>query len=57
LALTDEITLLANNGLSKDSYEKALQVLGENVLEEAIMQVVTVNAWNLIAVSTAMQHE
>jgi len=57
LSLTDEITLLANNGLSKEVYEQALQILGENVLAEAIMQVVTANAWNRIAVATAMRHE
>ncbi len=57
LSLTDEITLIAENGLSKDCYEQALKVLGENALAEAIMLIVTVNAWNRIAVATAMRHE
>lgn len=57
LSLTDEITLITNNGLNKDCYEQALQALGENVLAEAIMLIVTANAWNRIAVATAMQHE
>jgi len=56
LSLTDEITLISHNGLSKESYEQALQALGENALAEAIMLIVTANAWNRIGVSTAMQH-
>jgi len=57
LSLTDEITLIAQNGLSKNVYEKALQALGEDSLAEAIMQIVTINAWNRLAVATAMRHE
>jgi AhpD family alkylhydroperoxidase len=57
LALTDEMTLIASNGLSKECYEAALQALGENALAEAMMQIVTINAWNRVAVATAMQHE
>ncbi len=57
LSLTDEITLISKNGLSKDSYEQALQALGENALAEAIMMIVTANAWNRIGVATAMRHE
>lgn len=54
LLLTDEMTLIADNGLSKDCYAAALQALGENTLAEAMMQIVTINAWNRIAVATAM---
>lgn len=57
LSLTDEMTLIADNGLSKECYEAALQALGENALAEAMMQIVTINAWNRIAVATAMQHD
>jgi len=48
--------MIAKNGLSKDCYEQALQALGENALAEAIMLIVTANAWNRIAVATAMRH-
>lgn len=57
LALTDEITLISNDGLSTKAYEAALQALGETQLAQAIMLAVTVNAWNRIAVSTLMHHE
>ena len=57
LALTDEITLISDGGLSSESYEAALQALGETQLAQAIMLAVTINAWNRIAVSTLLQHE
>jgi len=57
LLLTDEMTLIANNGLRQESYEQALQALGENELAEAMMQIATINAWNRMAVATSMRHE
>jgi len=57
LAVTDEITLIPKHGLSKGTYKKALVVLGENRLAQCIMQVVTINAWNRIALATNMVHE
>jgi len=57
LSLTDEITLISKNGLNRDCYEQALQALGENALAQAIMLIITANAWNRIAVATAMRHE
>ena len=57
LALTDEVTQISIQGLTKETYEKALKQLGENKLAQSIMQIVAINAWNRIAVSTSMQHE
>jgi len=57
LAVTEEITLISKRGLSKETYNKALDVLGENRLAQCIMQVVTINAWNRIALATNMVHE
>ncbi len=57
LALTDEVTLISVQGLKKDTYENALEHLGEHKLAQSIMQIVACNAWNRIAVSTNMQHE
>lgn len=57
LALTEEVTLISYQGLTKDTYEKALEHLGEHKLAQSIMLIVTSNAWNRIAVSTNMQHE
>ncbi|OUR65903.1 hypothetical protein A9Q79_02665 [Methylophaga sp. 42_25_T18] len=57
LAVTEELTLISDRGLSKELYNKALAVLGDNQLAQCMMQVVTINAWNRIAVATNMRHE
>lgn len=57
LALAEEVTLISVSGLSLETYDAALSVLGEKALAQAIMQIVTINAWNRIAVATHMVHE
>ena len=57
LALTDEVTLIAENGLTEETYQQALALLGETLLAQCLMQVVTINAWNRIAVATRMEHK
>jgi AhpD family alkylhydroperoxidase len=57
LALTDEITLIHNNGLSDKIYEKAEKVFDQNYLSQIIMAIVTINAWNRIAISTQLEIE
>lgn len=52
LAMTEEITLIHQNGLSSETYQRALGVFTENQIAQIIMVVVTINAWNRIAVST-----
>ena len=52
LQLTEEVTLLSNDGLSDEAYNKVLEFFGENVLAQIIMQVIIINSWNRIAVST-----
>ena len=56
LALTDAVTKISDRGLDDKIYERALEALGENGLAQVIMQIVTINAWNRIAVATHMQH-
>jgi AhpD family alkylhydroperoxidase len=57
LALTDEVTHIANGGVSQAVYETALAQLGEKQLAQCIMQISTMNAWNRIAIATELQHE
>jgi AhpD family alkylhydroperoxidase len=52
LKVTEEVTLISENGLSNDTYEKAVQLLGENYLAQAIMAIIAINAWNRLSVST-----
>jgi len=55
LAITEEITLIANKGLSDETYAKAEQFFDRNQIAQIIMAVVTINAWNRIAVSTQLE--
>jgi AhpD family alkylhydroperoxidase len=57
LAITEEITLIHDQGLSDEVYKKASQLFDESYIAQLIMAVVTINAWNRIAISTNMQIE
>ncbi|AZA46819.1 carboxymuconolactone decarboxylase family protein [Chryseobacterium carnipullorum] len=52
LAMTEEITLISHNGLSEETFQKAKQYFDDAQIAQIIMAIVTINAWNRIAVST-----
>ena len=54
LAITEEVTLIHHDGLSDETYKKAEQLFDKNFIAQIIMAVVTINAWNRMAVSTNM---
>ena len=54
LAITEELTLIHQAGLSETTYCQAKQVFDESYIAQIIMAVVSINAWNRIAVSTNM---
>jgi AhpD family alkylhydroperoxidase len=51
LALTEEVTFISR-GVSDATYQQAVAVLGEQLVAQAIMMAVTINAWNRIAITT-----
>lgn len=55
LAITEEVTLISQNGLSDKTYSEAIAMFDENYIAKIIMAVVTINAWNRIAISTHMK--
>ncbi len=57
LKMTEEITLISHQGLTRDTYQKAAKYFSEVQIAEIIMVIVTINAWNRIAVSTHTQIE
>ena len=57
LQMTDEITLISTNGVSDETYNKVLELHGEESLAQIIMQIIIINSWNRIAVSTHMIFE
>ena len=56
LALTDEMTLIANSGVSDTVYQTCLSQLGDVQLAQAMMQIIMINAWNRFALATKMTH-
>ncbi|GAB4406619.1 MAG: hypothetical protein OHK0053_32890 [Microscillaceae bacterium] len=56
LAVTDEVTRIADKGLTDKTYAMASEYFSESEVAEIIMQVVIINAWNRIAVSTHLQY-
>ena len=52
LQLTEEVTLISEDGVSDKTYYKVLKFYGENGLAQIIMQVIIIDSWNRIAVST-----
>ena len=54
LAMTEEITLIHQHGLSEALYDQAIALFGEVKTAEIIMIIITINAWNRIGVGLNM---
>ena len=54
IALTEEVTMIHNQGVSATTYNQALQYFSAEAIGEIITSAVMINAWNRIAVSTHM---
>ncbi|MGK6343765.1 carboxymuconolactone decarboxylase family protein [Chryseobacterium sp. DT-3] len=55
LAMTEEITLISEKGLTEETFQKAKKYFDEAKIAQIIMAIVTINAWNRIAVSTHLE--
>ncbi|WP_259014369.1 carboxymuconolactone decarboxylase family protein [Emticicia fluvialis] len=53
LALTEEVTMIQNQ-VSNETYLKAERLFGPTLLAQIIMVIVTINAWNRIAITTEL---
>ncbi|UTA69361.1 carboxymuconolactone decarboxylase family protein [Emticicia sp. 21SJ11W-3] len=53
LALTEEVTMIQNQA-SNETYLKAERLFGPTLLAQIIMVIVTINAWNRIAITTEL---
>jgi AhpD family alkylhydroperoxidase len=54
LALNEAITLIHQQSVTDQMYREAESVLGTTYLAQVIMAIVTINAWNRIAITTNM---
>jgi len=52
LALTEEVTLISQQGVSDKTYKQAEKFFSEETIGEIIMLIVLMNSWNRIAIST-----
>lgn len=52
LAITEEVTLISQKGLSDETYQRAEKLFDGNQIAQIIMAVATINAWNRIVIST-----
>ncbi|NER15045.1 carboxymuconolactone decarboxylase family protein [Leptobacterium flavescens] len=52
LQMTEEVTLIHQNGLSDETYRKAMEQFDEHYFSQIIMAIVAINSWNRIAIST-----
>ncbi|MGV3559903.1 carboxymuconolactone decarboxylase family protein [Larkinella arboricola] len=55
LALTEEITLIHQAGVPDSVYQQAEKLFDSHYLAQIIMAIVTINAWNRIAISTRLE--
>lgn len=55
LALTDSVTLISQTHVPDDVYARAAAEFSEPELAQLIGLIMTINAWNRLAVSTRMQ--
>lgn len=54
LALTEEMTLIANNHVSDEVYSEAAKHCTEKELAAVMMAVVVINGWNRMAIATEL---
>ena len=52
LAMTEEITLISQKGLTEETYQQAITHFGETGVAALIMHIISINAWNRIGIST-----
>lgn len=56
LQLTEEATRIAEKGVTDETYATLQRHFDDATIAQAIMQVVVINAWNRIAISTRKLH-
>ena len=54
LQLTEEVTLISEDGVTDNTYNKVIEFFGEKVTAQLIMLIITINSWNRIAISTRL---
>ena len=53
LALTEEVTLIQHH-VADGTYNKAIEILGEQYTGQVLIAIIAINAWNRIGIATNM---
>jgi len=56
LSLTEEVTFIAENGLTEQTFQSARTYYTDKLIMQAIIQAAVTNAWNRIAISSRSIH-
>jgi AhpD family alkylhydroperoxidase len=52
LQVTEEVTMIHKNGLTDETYKKAIEQFDEHYFSQIIMAISVINVWNRVAIST-----
>jgi AhpD family alkylhydroperoxidase len=55
LALTEEMTLITNGGVSDTTYRQAKALFDDHQLAQIMMAIITINGWNRMCIATHVQ--
>lgn len=57
LAMTEAVTDITRNHVPDAVYENAVNLLGEKYTAQVLMAIISINAWNRIAITTGLMPE
>ena len=55
LALSEQMTLISQQGVTDDVYDAAIDVLGQQYTTEVMMAIIAMNAWNRVGITTGRE--
>lgn len=55
LALTEEITLITDGGVSDKTYQEVSSFYDETQVAQLMMAIITINSWNRMSIATQVQ--
>jgi AhpD family alkylhydroperoxidase len=56
LSVTEEVTFIAEKGLTEDTFQNARKYFSDQLIMQAIIQAAMINTWNRIAISSRSVH-
>ncbi len=57
LELTEQVTLIANHGVTNELFDKAVKIFGEETTANIILSIVSINSWNRLGVAFNLHPE